>query len=629
MVWMKTLGLVAGLAGIAISLLHPVAPIICTVVFLVVGWCAYRYETFWLMALPSILVCGSLYPWTGNILVQEYDIGLCALISARWLQSRTDARFSMKAGWIVWAPIGLIFLIGALRGLMTLPSPLWGDQLSIYTTATNTLQQFKVMAYAAALVPLLSVSFGRLQEPNSAGNSTYVALEFGIIISAIMVSSVVFMERFVTVGLFDFEKELRAAGPCTSMHIGDQHLDAYWALALPMVFRLRTNHAWQIMLLGFLQIASLYAIFATMSRATIASAAVSLCVLTWMQLVYFRGSGASGTLASPIDSWRRTFVVIVLGLGMAVACAGLWMSGGAVPRRFNDLLDGWNTRQVHWQGLLALASRSPVTLAFGNGLGSFPLVNRRRLGRSEQPIELISVENGKRAVRLYAEESVYLEQLVNPNQPLPWTVSAHVKTSDPNCKLGITICHKVPLQSYDCVNVPLETNATIRVDRLPNDVTDQLELPRRRICPTSFGFTVSGKAGQWIEIHDLKAVDSQGQSVLQNSRFENGSRFWFFSCDDHLIWRAKNCWVHWIVEVGLIGAVSALLLFGVIMWRFFRSAWCNRDWPAFALFWSLLGFLQISFFGTLVDVPWIMIFVVVLLAAGNGQASSKSASAIE
>ncbi len=36
-------------------------------------------------------------------------------------------------------------------------------------------------------------------------------------------------------GAFDFTRQFRVSGPVFSMHIGGQHIDCYWSLALPFL----------------------------------------------------------------------------------------------------------------------------------------------------------------------------------------------------------------------------------------------------------------------------------------------------------------------------------------------------------------------------------------------------------
>ena len=187
--------------GLWLSANHGLAPAVALLGFVVLAIGAYASETLWLAALPSILVLGSLYPWTGDLVFAEYDIGLCALLGGRLLgnavkhfelpiseksaYSRSISAKSMRADSVLtnkfsvqnasqrgllgrskqqldfaslgplWWLAALVTFIAGVRGWLSLPPALPGDQLSLYTTNTNAVQQTKVLFYAVALVPLL------------------------------------------------------------------------------------------------------------------------------------------------------------------------------------------------------------------------------------------------------------------------------------------------------------------------------------------------------------------------------------------------------------------------------------------------------------------------------------------
>jgi len=613
----KLLGLVFCLMGLWIGVQHPISPALATLLYVGFAVAAFRFATFWLWALPSVLALGSFYPLTGNIVFQEYDLGLCALLAGRlW---RTDCKYGLTRweSWI-WGLFALVCLIGGIRGWMTLPVALVGDQLSVYTTQLNALQQLKVVGYGIAMVPLFSASF-RLGTSESR-EKRWRGLEGGIVLSAVGVSGVVVLERLVTVGLFDFQQELRVCGPCTSMHIGDQHVDAFWALALPFIFQFRYETRLATIGICLLQVVSIYVIFSTMSRATIAAACVTIFFIAFAKIAFFRRSRTNSQrkeLSSKLVVFGAVCVIALLG-------AGLWLAGDAVPKRFADSLASWQTRVDHWRFILSSTSHSSIDRWFGTGLGSYPLVARRAAGRPEQPISLQASSEGTWA-RIYSKEMIYLEQLVDSRAPLPWRVSFRTRNSGA-CTAELFVCHKVLLQSYDCVHPNLTQGAlaTGDIDHLPNDITASAEQTRRRWCPTTIGFGVGGAAGQWVEVTDIQIDDAEGKSLLQNGQFQ-GSRNWFFTCDDHLIWRAKNCWLHIAVELGILG----MLLFGVlsisVVVQLVNCLRSDRSWPALLLLSSLLGFFQVAWFGTLIDTPWIMLLLISILACASSISVSRAA----
>ena len=59
----------------------------------------------------------------------------------------------------------------------------------------------------------------------------------------------------------------------------------------------------------------------------------------------------------------------------------------------------------------------------------------------------------------------------------------------------------------------------------------------------------------------MRLLDGQGHDLLQNGDFSRGGDCWFFSHGDHLLWHAKNVWVHLLFERGWLGT----MLFSLIM----------------------------------------------------------------
>ena len=236
-------------------------------------------------------------------------------------------------------------------------------------------------------------------------------------------------------------------------------------------------------------------------------------------------------------------------------------------------------------------------------------------------------------LRLVAGEQIYAAQLVSPHAPLPWHVEMKLVKSSPDCRLQMTVCHQVLLQSCDCA-VPKEQIAgemlydqleqiSFTLKQLPNDVAGAEEAWRRAWSPTALSLVASGNPGDTIEVYDLRVTDAVGKSVLQNSDFKSGSRHWFFISDDHEVWRTKNCFLHLLVETGLLGLVVALTLCSWVLSKCLYTAVVHRFWPACVIFTSLVGFFSIGMFGTLIDTPWILLLVIMQLAMAHGLVVSE------
>ncbi|MFM7927701.1 MAG: hypothetical protein ACKO9Q_08290, partial [Pirellula sp.] len=126
--------------------------------------------------------------------------------------------------------------------------------------------------------------------------------------AGLYVGLVVLVERWMFPGLWHWKEVYRATGPFFPMHIGDQHIDAFLAIILPMVWanlwhpNVEKKERW---FCASVLIFILHAAFATMSRATLATLLIEVCLLvclTWSTRVSAwrnadtRGSGRSSAM---------------------------------------------------------------------------------------------------------------------------------------------------------------------------------------------------------------------------------------------------------------------------------------------------------------------------------------------
>ena len=614
------IALAIGVCWLAAS--HPTAPLFMLGLCTFIGLLVLKIEGAWLIGIPIAIVSGSWYPWTGDLLVEERDLFLCTLLAGALWNNRSAA--VPKGTRLIWLPFVALAAIAFANGVLLLPTAAESDSLSLYTTRSNAIVSAKALAIAFAFVPFLI---------NAAwtDRKTWVQLRLGMQISAVLVSLFVVAERLVSYGLFDFSNELRVSGPFASMHIGGMHIDAFWGLALPFVFQFRTQRRGTTIALWAVQMLSAYTIFVTMSRALIGYATVSIVTLAALRLLSRPECGAPIKRAGIMKKgWIAGFSVVI-GTSLVLVGAGfLWSRGDAVRSRFDSTSADWRVRVNHWQGILGIVAEGDVWERWiGHGLGTYPLVYRDAMGLPGQPIALHN-ENGESAVQIFAGEKIYLEQWVPTELVPPLTLNARIESSpNPGCSVSVVLCHKLLLQSFESVGSkfePVVSNeglyaATLRATPM-HIASDDARLPSR-LRPVSLGFAVGGERGGWVKISEVSMVDAKGNSILRNGDFSNGSRYWYFTCDDHLVWRAKNTWVHLAVDMGWFGLGTFAFLVLTTLVRIVRTAWTQRDWPAAVLAWSLGGFLQMGLFGTLIDTPGILMLFLILLAFAQGYAKRR------
>jgi len=108
--------------------------------------------------------------------------------------------------------------------------------------------------------------------------------------------------------------------------------------------------------------------------------------------------------------------------------------------------------------------------------------------------------------------------------------------------------------------------------------------------------------GSTIEIGHVRMFDPRDRDVLVNGDFSRGTERWYFTDDEHLIWRIQNQYLMSLFEGGLLGLVSFILLAaGAVAGAVRAMARGNRMAAVVAA--SLVAFLCSSVFDCLLEAP--------------------------
>lgn len=592
---------------------HAAQPVTLIAIAVAAAGLSWRFPRFWLLATPIALVAGDYYLDTGELLVQEREIMIGAMIGGRLLH-RDCEYWAPSNSCLRWLPFLLLLIVGGVHGFVVLPSALAGDALSTYASHHNPLRITLAYAVGALLFPLAFRAFSG--DPESRSES-WRALSRGMQIGAAWVCLTSIFDRAVTVGLLDLDFVLRVSGPFHSMHIGGQHIDAYWALAIPFVFQFQSKHSLETYFAWILQIASVYTIFVTMSRAIIAFAFASIIVLAILRIFVFNKQVETTTSSGRAESrFPRIGVAMLL-----LICGGiLWIAGSAVPGRFSRLESAFETRTQHFQEVTELAFER---ILFGYGLGTYSNVFRASLDRPQTPIGLVESDQGV-AVRLHTREKTYLEQRLDASRPLPWTIEFKCLG---DIEPGMSICHKSLLQSYDCIRpekVGPKSSRKYVLKQLPNDVINSETSPEwRKYCRVTIGINASSRERGYLDIEEISITDANGNPVLKNGDFSQGSKHWFFSTDDHLVYHAKNLWSHIAIEIGMLGVLALAIPILLLSERLRQLAMRERSNCSLTIITSMIGFLAIGLFGTMLNTSWTIELVCLLVAMGEGLTHRK------
>ena len=108
--------------------------------------------------------------------------------------------------------------------------------------------------------------------------------------------------------------------------------------------------------------------------------------------------------------------------------------------------------------------------------------------------------------------------------------------------------------------------------------------------------------GSTIEIGHIRMLDPQGRDILANGDFSRGTERWYFTDDQHLIWRIENQYLMSLFESGALGLASFVLLAATALAGAAR-AMGRGDRMAAAVAASLVAFVCSGVFDYLLGVP--------------------------
>jgi hypothetical protein len=106
--------------------------------------------------------------------------------------------------------------------------------------------------------------------------------------------------------------------------------------------------------------------------------------------------------------------------------------------------------------------------------------------------------------------------------------------------------------------------------------------------------------GSTIEIGHLRMLDPRGRDILANGDFSRGTERWYFTDDQHAIWRIENQYLMTLFESGVLGLMSFVLLATTALGGAVRAV-TRGDRMAAPVAASLLAFLCSGIFDYLLE----------------------------
>ncbi len=307
-------------AGLALAWHYPLGWQVPSLFVLLWTVLSYRQPAANLWLVPMLLPLIGLYPWTGWLTFEEFDLLVLAVVAGGYARLALEKHSPLPVSrWMQAAVFLMLFsvLVSACRGFSDAGGFVF-SWFQGYEGPMNSVRIGKSFLWALALVPILAW----LEQRNSAGTARLLAL--GMAGAGLTAGLVALWERLAYTGLLNFTTDYRTTGPFWEMHVGGAALDGWLMLTFPFV-------CWAVISakgglkkgLALVALAIVgYAALTTFSRGVFLGLLVSAGLLAW--LLRHR-SGSQLTL--PKGAWRASGQILALMLSGGLLVAA-FVSGG-------------------------------------------------------------------------------------------------------------------------------------------------------------------------------------------------------------------------------------------------------------------------------------------------------------
>ena len=586
--WTTLAGL--GVAAICVALAaaivvhYPLAPWAFGIALLLYALALRLWPALWLTVLPAVLPSFDLTPWTGWTQIGEPDLFVLATIGilALWTPPRlVDFRLEGWAAAVV--VLSVISYLSSIALGLALPGPEGGSD-NPYLRPDNALRLAKGFFTALALLPFFRA---RMRTHGDAIGWLGAGMSIGLALVALAVLA----ERAVFTGLFDFTTGYRVVGTFSSMHVGGGYIGAYIAMALPflLVCLLRPRPLTLLAMFGVAIVAG-YALVVGYARTAYAAASISMLTATvgWAWGARHRNTGTAPGLA------LSALVLLTIG-AILVAAVG----SGFMAKRLGTVVSSLGDREENWSGGMALRDDGLASGLFGKGLGTYPRIVLARKRDDRFPTNfVVGEEGGYRFLSLHAGLPIYFGQKVTVQPDQQYRLSLALRSPDGKGALTVLLCEKMLLYSANCRHTTFRTRIPGKWEDFGAAISsaglDEHTMLGWLKRPVELSL-VDPVPGSTIEIGRVRMLDPRGRDILANGDFSRGTERWYFTDDQHAIWRIENQYLMTLFESGVLSLVSFVLLAATALVGAAR-AMARGDRMAAAVAASLLAFLCSSVF---------------------------------
>lgn len=331
----------------------------------------------------------------------------------------------------------------------------------------------------------------------------------------------------------------------------------------------------------------------------------------------------------PVELRSRIVAIATLCfLGGAVA---VFTGGAYMSDRFSTSTEDLDLRLKHWRDSIGML-QTGSDWWLGKGLGRFPADYFFHVTDSSHPggVSLRS-EGGGRYMRLagprYETSWGDLFRIAQRVPPLSGKYTAILEVrSSAATQLHLEVCEQHLLYNGACAiasTVPRPEPAWQRI-AVVMDGARITEGPWYAPRLAFFSMAVD-TSGQAIDIRNVRLIGPDGNNLIANGDFSAGMARWIpISERYHLPWHAKSLPLNMLFDQGLTGLAAFLLVLGVALWRLTLGKARNHSLAPFIAA-SLVGFVAVGAFDSLLDVPRVAFLFYVLVLAGLSLESEGAA----
>ena len=594
-------------AGLVIATFHPVAPFLATTLFCfalaVFSW----QPSLALPTLVALLPLLNFSPWTGWLVVDEFDLLVLAVLATGYFgMCRQGLRIHDR--WIYFVLLAAVVLSIA-RGA----SELSVQDLSAfadYVAPLNRLRVGKSLLWVTLLIPLFSAD-RRFACDSGTISRFFWACALG---SAVVVLAILW-ERGFYPGILDFSTPYRTVALFWEMHVGGAALDVYLVLMAPIlvwVWRSMGSLASRVAF-GVYVLAFVYACLTTYSRGVMASILGSMLILVAM-LTHLRVKGRQAA---------RTFTMVG-GLVVALVLLEVVLVVGAdtyLNRRLSATDHDFGGRVEHWARGIGLLN-TPREWLFGIGLGKLPA----RLTQGETGLPLpgmfyLDEVSGRQTMalvgpdpsrRLQPGDGFYsLSQRIDLEAGQGYRLAADVFSRN-NSEMLVKLC---------AVHLLYPARCRDRIIRFDSNGWQHKETTVLRPLFDIGQWQASGHGvlsvsvltpGTKIELARLY-LSNGTNNILRNARFQNGVAGWFPVARFYFMpWHIDNLYLEILIETGLTGLLGFALVVSAIMKQVIQSCIGGNAFAPYLLS-SLAGLMILGLVVSVLDMPRVAILCGLML----------------